>query len=216
MCVAQENSGLRVNTWKVGVVWRSCVEEVRAVKKTRVAIVLLAIPLLLSGCAAKAATTTTSPATTAAPTTTVAPTSTTATSVQSMARTFTAELSGAEVVPPVDTAATGSATFEVDETGTRVHFVLAVRDLTDAIASRVHEGPVGSSGRGLVILFPGPDKTGPFTGVLAQGNFNASALIGSLTGKTVADFVALLESGQAYVNVGTVQNPKGEIRGQIR
>jgi hypothetical protein len=52
--------------------------------------------------------------------------------------------------------------------------------------------------------------------VLAQGNFNASVLIGSLTGKTIADFVALLESGQAYVNVGTTKNPKGEIRGQIR
>jgi hypothetical protein len=186
------------------------------VKKTLVVLPLLAILLLLSACAAKEATTTTSPAAAAVPTTTAIPTSTTATTVQSMARTFTAELSGAEVVPAVDTPATGSATFEVDETGTVVHFVLMVRDLTDVIASRVHEGPPGSSGRGLFILFPGPTQSGIFTGVLAQGNFNASALIGSLTGKTIADLVALVESGQAYVNVGTLKNPKGEIRGQIR
>ena len=37
-----------------------------------------------------------------------------------------------------------------------------------------------------------------------------------LAGKSVADLVALFQSGQAYVNVGTTQNPKGEIRGQIR
>lgn len=185
-------------------------------KKTCAIAFLLAVVLLVSGCAAKAATTTISPSSTASPTTTASPISTTATTVLTLATTFTAELSGSEVVPVIDTSATGSATFEVDDTGTRVHFVLAVRDLTDTIASRVHEGPPGSSGRGLLILFPGPTRSGTFTGVLAQGNFNASSLIGSLTGKTIADLVALLESGQAYVNVGTVKNPEGEIRGQIR
>ena len=52
--------------------------------------------------------------------------------------------------------------------------------------------------------------------MLAEGNFNASALIGSLAGKSVVDLVALFQGGQVYVNVGTTQNPKGEIRGQIR
>jgi hypothetical protein len=51
--------------------------------------------------------------------------------------------------------------------------------------------------------------------VLAQGNFNASVLIGSLTGKTLVEFAVLLQGGLAYVNVGTTKNPQGEIRGQI-
>ena len=184
--------------------------------RIRVSIPALSALLLFSGCAAKVTTTTSIPPTTNAPTTTTASsTSTTTTAVSTVATTFTAQLSGTEVVPAVGTSATGSATFTVDATGTRVHFVLKVSNITDVIASRVHEGKPGINGQGLLILFPGPTKSGPFTGVLAQGNFNVSALIGSLAGKTVADFVAFLESGQAYVNVGTTKNPKGEIRGQI-
>ena len=191
--------------------------EVKAVRKTRVIASLLAVALLFFGCAARVTTTTTSPATTNAPTTsTASSTSTTATTSSTVATTFTAELSGKEVIPAVDTSATGSATFTVDATGTRVHFVLKVSNITDVTASRVHEGQPGTNGRGLLILFPGPTQSGTFTGALAESNFNASALIGWLTGKTIADFVALLESGQAYVNVGTTKNPKGEIRGQIR
>lgn len=184
----------------------------------RVIAPFLAILLLFSGCAAKEITTTTtaSPSSTNAPTTTaISSTSTTAIATSTVGTVFTAELSGKEVVPAVDTSATGSATFEVDATGTRVHFVLKVSNLTDVIASRVHEGAPGINGQGLLILFPGPTQSGPFTGTLAQGNFNSSALIGSLTGKTIVDLVALLMSGQAYVNVGTTKNPKGEIRGQI-
>ena len=190
--------------------------EVEALKKTRVLMSVLAVLLLCSGCGAKLTTTTTSPSSTTAPTAIAASsTSTTATTLSTVTTTFTAELSGAEVVPAVDTAATGSAAFTVDAASTRVHFVLKVSNLTDAIASRIHEGKPGTNGQGLVILFPGPTQSGLFTGVLAQGNFNASALIGSLAGKTIADFVTMLESGQAYVNVGTTKNPKGEIRGQI-
>ena len=186
-------------------------------KKTRAFVPILAGLLLFSGCVAKVAPTTTSPPTTNISTsTTAASTSTTTTVVSTVATTFTAKLSGAEVVPAVDTSATGSATFIVDATGSRVHFLLKVSNITDVIASRVHEGQLGANGQGLLILFPGPTKSGLFTGALAEGNFNASALIGSLTGKTIADFVALLQSGQAYVNVGTTKNPKGEIRGQIR
>ncbi len=130
--------------------------------------------------------------------------------------TFTAELVGAEVVPPVETQATGTATFSIDATGTRAYFKLTLSNISDVIASRVHEGRPGGNGSGLLILYPGPTVEGPLNGVIAQGYFDASVLIGSLTGKTIADFAVLLQGGRAYVNVGTVQNPQGEIRGQIR
>jgi hypothetical protein len=121
-------------------------QEVGAVKKTRVLIPALTALLLFSGCAAKVTTTTSSPPTTNAPTTTTAgSTSTTTTALSTVATTFTAQLSGTEVVPAVDTSATGSATFTVDATGTRVHFVLKVSNITDVIASRVHEGKPGTN-----------------------------------------------------------------------
>ncbi len=103
----------------------------------------------------------------------------------------------------------------MDPTATRVYFVLTVSNIADVTAARVHEGKPGINGQGVLILYPGPTQSGTFTGELAQGNFNASVLIGTLTGKTMADFVVLLQSGVAYVNVGTANNPHGEIRGQI-
>ncbi len=130
-------------------------------------------------------------------------------------KTYAAELSGRDVVPAVDTAATGSATFMVDATGTRMNFVLSVSNITDVIASRVHVGKAGSNSPGVLILYPGPTISGAFTGNVSGGTFTASVLFGQLTGKTIADFVALITSGQAYVNVGTTENPGGEIRGQI-
>jgi uncharacterized protein YceK len=189
------------------------------VKRTFLLALVLAVVLAVSGCATKATTTTASPttSTTSAPTTTTADsTSTTESTDPGPAMTFTAQLSGAEVVPAVDTLATGSATFTIDATGTRAYFKLTVSNITDVIASRVHEGKPGSNGQGVLILYPGPMLNGAFTGALAQGKFNASVLLGPLTGKTLSDFAVLLQGGQAYVNVGTAKNPQGEIRGQIR
>jgi hypothetical protein len=40
--------------------------------------------------------------------------------------------------------------------------------------------------------------------------------VGLLKGKTVADFAALVEAGSVYVNVGTLRNKDGEIRGQLQ
>jgi ABC-type phosphate transport system substrate-binding protein len=194
------------------------VPEVETVKKTLLFAPVLALALLVSGCGAGVTTTTAptaTPTTTNAPTTTTAGSTSTSTTTTAVATTFTAELTGTEVVPAVDTLATGSATFTIDATGTRGYFKLTLSNVTDVIASRVHEAGPGANGQGVLILYPGPTLSGAFTGVLAQGNFNASVLIGSLTGRTLADFAVLLQSGLAYVNVGTTKNPQGEIRGQI-
>lgn len=202
-------------------------------KRALVLVLVLVLTSLPSGCAGGATTTiypstsftttsttavtpTATAPTTAAPTTTTAgTTSTTAAISFEGASIFTAELSGAEVVPAVDTPATGSAVFKIDPTSTRAYFKLTLSNVTDVIASRVHEGKPGMSGQGLLILYPGPTLSGPYTGVLAQGYFDSTVLIGSLTGRSLAEFAVLLQSGNAYVNVGTVSNPKGEIRGQI-
>ncbi len=43
----------------------------------------------------------------------------------------------------------------------------------------------------------------------------ANKLEGPLKGKQISDLVKIMEDGNAYTNVHTEQNPKGEIRGQI-
>jgi hypothetical protein len=61
------------------------------------------------------------------------------------------------------------------------------------------------------ILIPGG-----FSGVLAEGDITAADLRGPLAGLTIQDLVAEMVAGNTYVNVHTVENPGGEIRGQIR
>jgi hypothetical protein len=129
-------------------------------------------------------------------------------------------LSGAEVVPPVQTAASGTFTLFVEggpsPTGSpRVSYTLEVANITDATAAHIHLGAKGATGDVIVPLFTGPTKTGTFSGVLAEGNLSANDLTGPLQGKTLQDVLAVVLAGQTYVNVHTVANPDGEIRGQI-
>ncbi|MCJ7797151.1 MAG: CHRD domain-containing protein [Thermoleophilia bacterium] len=178
----------------------------------------LVVGTFLAGCTLLPKATTVAPATTTTPTTTTSKIATTTIPppTTTVTVTFTAELSGKEVVPPVETIATGTATFTFESALDRAYFVLKVSNLDGATASRLKEGKPGTNGQGVLILYPGPGIVGPVTGVLAQGYFNASALIGSLKGKTIADLKVLLETGGVYVNVGTVKNPNGEIRGQVK
>ena len=192
-------------------------------------LVALTCVLLTMGCTISATTTSAPTTTTTAATATTASTAvstslgtnaTTTTandvSITGVTTTYAADLSGAEVVPAVQSTATGSATFTFPEALDRAYFVLRVSGITDLTASRLKYGKSGANGPGVLILYPGPTITGPYTGIIAQGWFNSLALIGPLQGKTIADLKALLESGNAYVNVGTNANPDGEIRGQVK
>jgi hypothetical protein len=53
-------------------------------------------------------------------------------------------------------------------------------------------------------------------GLAIRGNITDSKLTGPLKGKTIADLLSAMKSGDTYVNVHTDKNPKGEIRGQIQ
>jgi hypothetical protein len=64
-------------------------------------------------------------------------------------------------------------------------------------------------------LFNSTMLTGPVTGDLTEGSITSASLVGPLQGKQLSDLIALMQNGQAYVNVHTEQNPNGEIRGTI-
>ncbi len=143
------------------------------------------------------------------------------------------ELSGAQEVPPRATPATGEASFELSADGASIHYEIEVEDISNVIMAHIHMGAVGINGPIVVWLFPvgGPPPAapggGPFEGVLATGTITASSLVGPLAGHTLGDLVALLNIGNAYVNVHTKDSlagmnkgpgdfPGGEIRGQVR
>ena len=100
-----------------------------------------------------------------------------------------------------------------------MNYVLKVRNIHSVIGVHIQNGNAQQNGPVVLILFGNPTMTGPPTGavngVLSKGTSTASDLKGPLAGKQLSDLVNLIKSGNAYVNVHTTQNPKGEIRGQL-
>jgi hypothetical protein len=134
----------------------------------------------------------------------------------STARSFLAQLTGAAEVPPADSTATGSATFMFNEAGDTMTFSVRVDDGLGITAAHIHSAPVGVNGGVVVTLFSSSSADGVVgNGVIADGTRTADDLEGSLAGGTLDDLLALLRSGDSYVNVHTVRNPAGEVRGQI-
>ena len=133
---------------------------------------------------------------------------------------FQAYLSGKKEVPPVNTKAQGKATFNLGKNGDSIHYKITVSNLENVNMAHIHEGASGSDGPIVVWLYPSapPAKliSGITNGVLIEGTITSANLVGPLKGKTISDLMKDIKSGKAYVNVHTMQNPAGEIRGQIK
>lgn len=144
---------------------------------------------------------------------------------------FIATLTGKEVVPPVETAGTGIANFEVLDNS--VNYQINVLDAGRITSIQIHNGTMGTNGDVIVTLFKSKDngtnlienmskisdislttqqRSSSFS---ASGNFNVSDLTGSLAGKTINDLVLVMQSDETYVNVHSEDHPEGELRGQI-
>lgn len=129
---------------------------------------------------------------------------------------YKAALTGAEVVPPVETKAAGEATFTLSKDGKELAYTLTAKDIENATAAHIHAGKKGENGGPLAGLFAGPKKEGSFSGELAKGTITDKNLMGPLAGKKVQDLVKIIKEGGAYVNIHTEKNPNGEVRGQIK
>ena len=107
-------------------------------------------------------------------------------------------MTGAEQVPPVKTAASGSGSVRVGDDG-----AVSGRFRTQNIAptaAHIHEAPAGQNGPVIVTL----RKTGDNDWVVPDG------------AKFTPAQVASYKAGRLYVNFHTPANKGGEIRGQIR
>lgn len=150
----------------------------------------------------------------AATATTEGPGGTTTSSVGQ--QTLRATLSGNEEVPPKNTQATGSATF-ISADGKSMSYRIRVMNIDKVTMAHIHSGRTGENGPVVVTLFQSKatTPTGLVNGILSQGIITSTNLQGPLKGKQISDLVKLINDGNAYANVHTQQNPKGEIRGQI-
>ena len=129
---------------------------------------------------------------------------------------WVAPLSGSQEVPAVVTQGTGVAKFKLSKDGESIHYKLNVANIENVIQSHIHVAPAGTNGGVVAFLF-GPVIGGvSVNGTLIEGTITSADLKGSLAGQDLSALVAALESGNTYVNVHTVANPSGEIRGQIK
>jgi hypothetical protein len=132
---------------------------------------------------------------------------------------FTADLSGAEQVPPVTSAATGQAVFRVSQDALSIDFDLSVSNIEDVTMAHIHLAPAGQNGPVVAWLYPsGPPPEpipGRSDGRLAAGTITEDGLLGPLQGQPLAELIEAFLRGEAYVNVHTQSHPPGEIRGQI-
>lgn len=129
-------------------------------------------------------------------------------------RNFRTHLSGDEEVPPVDTDAQGQAKFQLNRAGDALQYKLIVANIDDVVASHIHCAPAGENGPVGVTLFSGGPTSDP--GTLAEGTITGPDDGNGCGWETLDDVLAAVRSGEAYVNVHTLANPPGEIRGQIR
>jgi hypothetical protein len=127
---------------------------------------------------------------------------------------FSAMLSGGEEVPPVDTAATGVASFTL-EGEQSIKYDVNVTGMDKVTAAHIHNAPKGENGEVVVTLFKADSPTGQISGSLANGSITASNLEGLMQGTPFRDLIKAVERRETYVNVHTEKNPNGEIRGQI-
>jgi subtilisin family serine protease len=119
-------------------------------------------------------------------------------------RGFTAMLRGANEVPPVTTAATGTTAFHYNAATRQLRYTLTVANISNVTMAHIHRGTAGVNGPVAYTLFNSSSG-----GTLGPG----SPVSGTVT-LSESD-AALLTSGGLYVNVHTTARPAGEIRGQI-
>jgi hypothetical protein len=139
------------------------------------------------------------------------------------------DLKGRNEVPPHTTPASGEAVFKVSDDGS-VSYKLFVEDIRNPFMAHIHRAAAGVNGPIVVWLFPstapvpGPASSGLRDGLLAEGTFTATDLVGPLKGGTLAALLDAIRAGNAYVNVHTSDGsktfapgnfPGGEIRGQL-
>ena len=129
---------------------------------------------------------------------------------------FRARLSGDEEVPPVitDTSGMFKILFNRDESEATIN--LRVRDGVRVTQAHLHCAPAGSNGSIVVFLAGfhsiGWDVNGAWTGKEIVTDTN---VINDSCGGSLSAIAQAMRDGDIYVNVHTVDNPGGEVRGQV-
>jgi hypothetical protein len=143
---------------------------------------------------------------------------------------FVAILTGKDMVPPVDTKASGIARFHMNSNGTLCYYI-DVKNITGVLGSHIG---LKNGTEIAQLLNPYADvatigsyPTGPVDGILGSGEIKArgtaeapfssapGSLTGPLLGKNVTDLDKMIAGNNTYVTVRTTSHENGEIQGPI-
>jgi hypothetical protein len=138
---------------------------------------------------------------------------------------FQATLTAAAEIPaPVgNPTATGVATMTLSANRILRVRIVVNGQLTSAVTMAHIHGPASTATTAAIVLDFVPAMSaviaaGATTGVILEASYDLDALpvdpVGVLR-VTADELIAMLRNGTAYVNVHTVTNPAGEIRGQV-
>ncbi|MCZ6545791.1 MAG: CHRD domain-containing protein [Chloroflexi bacterium] len=123
---------------------------------------------------------------------------------------YQAELTGDSVVPPVASDGSGAFAGEGEERGSEIRFTLTA-SASGITQAHIHLGGPDENGDVAAFLFGLSDP--PVNDVNIDGVLTETDLLGSVAGDWDS-FVEAIFAG-AYVQVHTIDNPAGELRGQI-
>lgn len=126
---------------------------------------------------------------------------------------YTASLSGANEVPPVETDASGIFIGGYNSTDDTFDWDLDAQG-AEFTMGHIHLGEPGENGPIVVTLFMVGEEEDPTTDVDLAGSVSFEDLENDLEDNWPA-FLDALENGELYVNLHSVDNPAGEIRGQL-
>lgn len=108
----------------------------------------------------------------------------------------------------VETSASGTARLVLGKS--TIDYRIELNDISTSVQTvGLYVGDLGLNGTRVASFFVG-NELGPINGVLTEGAFAAE----NLQGISYADLVDSVRSARAYVLVGTLAEPSGELRGQ--
>ncbi|MFL6357311.1 MAG: CHRD domain-containing protein [Nitrososphaeraceae archaeon] len=135
---------------------------------------------------------------------------------QSIPGQFVANLSGKNVFPPVNTNATGQASLNLTNQGSKMAYLVSAHNL-NGVTSATLEFTQGGRTREVASLYDavksGP--TGKIDGTLTQGTFGASDLLTDFKGKQLSNLIKAMTDGNIVLRVRTISLPQGVIEGKV-
>lgn len=130
---------------------------------------------------------------------------------------FRAELSGDQEVPPVVTDTSGTAKFHVAVRSDEIRYKLDIRDADGVFGvagAHIHCASAGQNGP--VAAFLAQPVPGGLDGrVMVRGTLADADVIPTNCGTDIAELEQAMRAGDTYVNVHSIANPSGVVRGQI-